>query len=163
MKKILAAMILTAFAAGVTASAAMPFGDRGPGPVPRGPAPPSIRKKTRGSLRDRRKRSRKKTMTAEMTEEMNAGMRGEMNAGTTEETSTKRRRTCRSPIPAVMTAAARRRPRRETAMTKTITTRTMADSSGKFSNRSKTDRREGPSSEGLFVCRNLDIHITRFI
>lgn len=34
MKKILAAMILTAFAAGVTASAAMPFGDRGPGPVP---------------------------------------------------------------------------------------------------------------------------------
>ena len=27
-------MILTAFAAGVTASAAMPFGDRGPGPVP---------------------------------------------------------------------------------------------------------------------------------
>lgn len=33
MKKILAAMILTAFAAGVTASAAMPFGDRGPGPA----------------------------------------------------------------------------------------------------------------------------------
>lgn len=27
-------MILTAFAVGVTASAAMPFGDRGPGPVP---------------------------------------------------------------------------------------------------------------------------------
>lgn len=33
MKKILAAMILAAFAAGVTASAAMPFGDRGPGPA----------------------------------------------------------------------------------------------------------------------------------
>lgn len=65
MKKILAAMILTAFAAGVTASAAMPFGDRGPGPVPPKPGaavhqekdkrmPPGQAKKIEKKDKDRR-------------------------------------------------------------------------------------------------------------
>lgn len=163
MKKILAAMILTAFAAGVTASAAMPFGDRGPGPVPPKPGaavhqekdkriPPGQAKKIEKKDNDRRD-DRRDERRDDRRDERRDDRRDEHKAPPH----------MQKPDPRRDDRGRKAPPRRETAMTKTITTRTMADSSGKSSNRSKTDRREGPSSEGLFVCRNLDIYITRFI